>query len=143
MSKAYLASDWVGRTAERKVRITTEMLDQFIAVSGDSSAIHVSEQSANVRGFPNRVVHGMLLGALVSGLIGTQLPGDDGVLQQMQLSFRRPCYAGDEILIRLSVTDFFESIQTMLINIKITKEPNVVLATGQAQSGLVSHHESQ
>ncbi len=84
------AVDWIGRNAERRVRITSEMLDHFVTVSGDSSAIHVSEKAAKERGFPGRVAHGMLLRALVSGIIGTELPGDDGVLQQMQLSFRAP-----------------------------------------------------
>lgn len=130
------ATDWIGRKAERRIRITVEMLDQFVALSGDASEIHVSEQSASERGFTGRVAHGMLLGALLSGVIGTELPGNDGVMQQMQLSFRAPCSPGDEVAIQLSVVDFYESVQAMLINVKIVNAAGVLLATGQVQSGL-------
>lgn len=139
MSNGFQATDWIGRKAERRVRITGEMLDQFVALSGDGSAIHVSEQCARERGFSGRVAHGMLLGAFVSGVIGTQLPGDDGVLQQIQLSFREPCHPGDEIVIQLCVTEFHESVQTMLLQVKIVTLANVTLATGQAQTGLRPH----
>ncbi len=130
------SSHWIGRKAERRVKITAEMLDRFVALSGDSSAIHVSEEAAKQYGFPHRVAHGMLLGALVSGLIGTELPGDAGVMQQIQFSFRAPCHPGDEILIQLTVTEFYESVQTMQIKIKIVNSANVTLATGVVQSGL-------
>ncbi len=136
MTTNYVASDWVGRSAERLVRVTAEMLDHFVAVSGDSSEIHVSDESARDRGFPCRVAHGMLLGALVSGVIGTELPGNAGVLQQIQLSFRAACHPGDEIIIRLVVAEFIESVQTMMIKVKIAKADGTILSTGTVQSGL-------
>lgn len=136
MNSASEPVDWIGRWAERRIRITAEMLDQFTAISGDSSAIHVSDEAAKQRGFPGRVAHGMLLGALVSGIVGTELPGDDGVLQEMKLSFRTPCHPEDVITIRLTVTEFFESVQTMLIKVKILNTAGATVATGLVQSGL-------
>ena len=137
MSHSFDGAEWIGRKAERRVCITAEMLDQFVAFSGDSGAIHVSDEAARELGFPGgRLVHGMLLGALVSGLIGTELPGDDGYEQQMQLSFRAPCYPGDEVTISLTVVEFYESVQTLVLKVNIVNAAGVTLATGRIQSGL-------
>lgn len=136
MAESSEAADWIGKRAERRVHLTAEMIDQFAALSGDTSAIHMSEQAALERGFRGRVVHGMLLSALVSGIIGTELPGHDGVLQQVQMSFRAPCFPGDEVTIQVLVKEFYESVQTLVLQVKVLNAAGQVLATGQAQSGL-------
>ncbi|MBM3776036.1 MAG: acyl dehydratase, partial [Acidobacteria bacterium] len=75
-------SDWLGRTAEREIPVTADLIDRFVLLSGDNSAIHVDDAAARARGFRGRVAHGMLLGSLVSAVIGTELPGHIGVLQE-------------------------------------------------------------
>ncbi len=136
MSTPYGARDWLGRTAVRRVEISEAMLDAFVALSGDTSPIHVQSAAARARGFDSRVVHGMLLGSLVSAVLGTELPGADGVLQDVRLSFRRPCHPGDRVEILVTASEFFESVQTLVLDLKVTREDGMVLATGQARSGL-------
>jgi 3-hydroxybutyryl-CoA dehydratase len=136
MSTTYGSGDWVGRTAIRRVRISEEMLDAFVALSGDTSPIHVNLAAARARGYSGRVVHGMLLGSLVSAVLGTDLPGEIGVLQEVRLSFRNPCHPGDRVEILVAASEFFESVQTLVLEIKITRDDGTILATGQARSGL-------
>jgi acyl dehydratase len=136
MAATYRAEDWIGRTAARRVRITEEMVDQFVDLSGDRAANHVSDAAAQAEGFRGRVVHGMLLGALLSGVLGTELPGKPGVEQEAKLSFRNPCYPGDEIVIQVAVAEFFASVQTLVLKVTISRTDDVTLATGQIQFGL-------
>lgn len=132
----YRVEDWKGLKAERHVRISDKMLDQFASLSGDASPIHMSDLAAQGLSFKRRVVHGMLLGSLVSSVIGMQLPGERGVLEKIQLSFRSPCYVDDQIMIEVAVSDFSPAVQTLTLAIKITREDGAVLVTGGAQSGL-------
>jgi 3-hydroxybutyryl-CoA dehydratase len=129
--------DWIGRKATKTIRVTADMIDRFAALSGDTSPIHMSDAAAQNRKYAARVAHGMLLGSLVSSVLGTQLPGEEGVLQQVQLDFRKPCYPGDEITIHVEVTEFFESVQVAVLKVEIIRSDGVVLTTGQVQSGLV------
>lgn len=131
-----IAEDWIGRTATRRVRVTAELIDDFVRVSGDNSPIHVSAEAAEQRGLKERVAHGMLLGALVSGLVGTELPGAAGLLQAVQLSFRNPCHPGDEITIQVTVAEVFESVRTLVLKVRVERSDGLVLATGRLQSGL-------
>jgi 3-hydroxybutyryl-CoA dehydratase len=137
----YREADWIGRSAERRVRVSEALVDAFVDVSGDSSGIHVSDAAATARGFSGRVVHGLLLGALTSGVVGTQLPGDAGVLQEMKVAFRNPCYLDEDVCIRLDVTKFIESVQVLQMRLTITADDGRVLATGTVQSGLRAYNE--
>jgi 3-hydroxybutyryl-CoA dehydratase len=136
MSSTHRAEDWVGRIAVRNVRVSAEMVDRFASLSGDYSPIHMSDAAAQQRGFAARVVHGMLLASLVSEVIGMELPGEAGVIQDTQFAFRKPCHPGDEITIEVQVSEFFESVQTLVLKVKITSADGIVLMTGQVKSGL-------
>jgi len=129
-------SPWLGRSAERTVLITATLVDRFVELSGDSSPIHVSEEAAQARGFEGRVVHGMLLGALLSGLIGTTLPGEKGVLQNLQFGFSAPCRIGDEITISVWVVDHHESVNTLVLAFQVANQRGIVVAKGSIRSGL-------
>jgi acyl dehydratase len=130
------AEQWLGRRAERRLRITRELVEKFTELSGDISPIHVSDDAAQSKGFDSLVVHGMLLGSLLTQITGTQIPGADGFTQQVQLSFRNPCYVDDEIVISVVVAEFFESVQSLTLKVRIERVDGMLLATGEVQSAL-------
>jgi 3-hydroxybutyryl-CoA dehydratase len=124
------------RTVTRRVPITAELIDNFVRLSGDDSAIHVDDRAARERGFRGRVAHGMLLGSLVSALVGTELPGDAGVLQQVRLSFRNPCYVGDVVEIELRISEYVASVRVLILDVVVRNQHGVAVATGKIQSGV-------
>ena len=127
---------WPGRSATRTFRLTAGLVDAFVALSGDSSALHVSSDAARALGFEDRVVHGLLLASLISGLVGTELPGDRGVLQNVDLAFRNPCYVGDEVRAHVRVEDYIESVRTLILKVQVERQDGTVLVTGTLRSGL-------
>jgi len=130
-------AEWAGKSAQRTVVVTEELLDRFVEVSGDSSPIHVSPVAAQERGFAGRVGHGLLLGSLVSSVIGTQLPGKDGILQEVKLSFHNPCYLGDTIVIDVKVTEVHESVRALTCSVRVSNQSGLLLARGHFRSGLL------
>ncbi len=132
----YKERDWVGRKAERSVVITAELLDAFVSLSGDGNSLHVDDGYAQAQGFRGRVAHGLLVGALISGLVGMELPGRPGVLQGVQLSFHNPCYVGDRIQIAAEVIEFFESVQVAVLHVVVRNAVGISIATGKVQSGV-------
>ncbi|KAG5884347.1 hypothetical protein JTB14_024426 [Gonioctena quinquepunctata] len=79
--------------------ITKEDIDNFSKLSGDTNPIHSSE--CNEKPF----VHGAFLNSMVSGVIGTKLPGPGSVVVQQTLNFPNKCYVGETITIRVKVID--------------------------------------
>ena len=64
-----------GLTEEFTVTVTAEMMDAFCTLTGDVSPIHMDEDYAKGRGYPGRVVYGMLGASFFSTLAGVYLPG--------------------------------------------------------------------
>ena len=60
MNHYTLAEMTPGLTEEFTVTVTPEMMDAFRAITGDVSPIHIDADYARGRGFPGRVVYGML-----------------------------------------------------------------------------------
>jgi acyl dehydratase len=119
-------------TIEQTIRV--EDIDRFAELSGDMSAIHMSADAAASRGFRGRVAHGLLLGAWVSAVVGTRLPGDCGVLQTITFAFRAPVVPPDLLRITVTVTGKSEAVSQLKLSIKIERSDGVVAATGEARS---------
>ena len=131
-----------GRESSFVVEVTPEAVDRFVEFSGDDNPLHTSDDFATSRRFEGRVVHGAYLAALVSRLVGTELPGRDAVVQQMQITFRKPTYLGETVTVTGRVERKFEPLRAILVSVTIESaapagEPRVV-ATGKVQVGFTA-----
>ena len=93
----------VGQAVERVRVVTSADLEAFAAVSGDDNPLHLDETYAATTAFRGRVAHGMLLGAWISAVIGTELPGPGAIYVSQSLSFRRAVRIGDQVVTRVEV----------------------------------------
>lgn len=79
----------VGDRVSVKRRITLDDVKLFADLTKDYNPIHFDPEKG--------IVHGAFLNGLVSGVIGTVLPGFGTVVVQENLRFPKPCYAGAEV----------------------------------------------
>jgi 3-hydroxybutyryl-CoA dehydratase len=102
-------------------------IDQFTAVSGDLNPLHMDADYARENGFDGRVVHGFLLGARISGLIGMVLPGRRCLLLEQKLSFPHPVYVGDDVEFRAVVEDVHPDLSVMTLAVSAHKSDQKVM----------------
>lgn len=74
-----------------------DVVNQYAELSGDKNPIHVDDKYAKKSRFGARIAHGLFCQAMVSNLIGTQLPGNGAILTDERIEFKKPVYIGDEI----------------------------------------------
>ncbi len=98
---AYFEDLEVGQGAERIVTVREADLKAFAAVSGDTNPLHLDESYAAATVFKGRIAHGMLAGAYISALLGTELPGPGSVYVSQTLDFKRAIRPGDEVVVRV------------------------------------------
>ena len=72
-------------------------VEEFAKVSTDDNPIHLDKEYAASTVFGQRIVHGLLVSSLFSGLIGGKLPGHGSVYLGQTLSFKAPVYINEEI----------------------------------------------
>jgi len=76
----------------------------FAEISTDHNPVHLDEAYARETIFEGRIAHGMLTAALISAVIGEQLPGHGSVYLGQSLKFRAPVRPGDRVEATVSVT---------------------------------------
>ncbi len=85
----------IGQTATLSRKYTENDICKFAEVSGDCNPIHLDETAAKKSIFKNRVVHGVLVGGLISGVLGTVMPGPGTIYLEQVFKFLKPVYVND------------------------------------------------
>jgi len=87
----------VGDKASRSKTFTVEDVERFAEVSTDRNPIHLDEEYAAKTIFRQRIVHGMLVGSLFSGILGCDLPGEGTIYLGQPLSFKAPVPLNEQV----------------------------------------------
>ena len=85
----------VGDTVEFSKPLTEQDVRTFAAVSGDTNRLHLDEEYAGGTRFGRRIVHGTLVGSLISAALA-RLPGLTIYVSQT-LSFLAPVGIGEQV----------------------------------------------
>jgi 3-hydroxybutyryl-CoA dehydratase len=122
-SNSFLLKDiFVGQEVDHVWQVTAKQIDQFSLLSGDYNPLHVSAKYAVDNGYQDRVAHGFLFGAQLSGIIGMLLPGERCLLLEEQLAFPEPIYPKDTILINCTVKKIWEDLSLIELKVKAKKK---------------------
>ena len=125
-----------GRTEEFTVTVTAEMMDALCALTGDTSPIHIDEGYARERGYPGRVVYGMLGASFFSTLAGVYLPGEHCLLHGVECKFAKPVFIGDTLTVRGTVVRVSEIGNEAEIKAVITNQNGQRVTRGIIKAGL-------
>jgi len=94
----------IGQTASLGKTITEADILMYAAVSLDTNPVHMNEEAAQAAGWGGRVAHGMLSAGLISGVLGTQLPGPGTIYMRQSLRFAAPVKIGATVTATVEVT---------------------------------------
>ena len=133
----------IGREERIKIFIDESAVTSFAALSGDTAPLHTDEAFARSHGFSGRLVHGALLAAFVSRLVGMVMPGAYSILERMDLAFRLPCYAPCELEIAGRVRHISEAVSSVLLEITIQDGTGRVVATGKTWHRMLAWSPSE
>lgn len=138
MNHYRLADLTPGVTESFTVTITEEMMAQFYAITGDNSPIHMDADYAAGRGYPGRVVYGMLGASFLSTLAGVYLPGEHCLLHGVDLKFAKPIFIGDTLTVTGVVDEVNDTFREITIKASIVnqggkKVTRAVIRAGVAQ----------
>lgn len=106
----------------REVLISEKMVKDFVDLTGDANPIHLDAKAAQKKGFKDKVVHGMLLVALIGSLFPQDLLSKDlPIFRKLkELTFSSPVYVGQLVEITGEVVSFRGLKGVKRAEIKIT-----------------------
>jgi acyl dehydratase len=91
----------IGESFSATRTLSQREFDRFAALSGDDNPIHVDPGFSARTHFGRTVSHGMLLYAVLRGLLRERFP--DAVQMDQQLLFPNPAFAGEPLTVRLTI----------------------------------------
>ncbi len=87
----------IGDKAFISKTFSDEDVFRFANLSLDRNPLHLDEEFGLTSIFGHRIVHGMLVASLFSGLIGMELPGKGSIYLGQSLSFKNPVAIGEKV----------------------------------------------
>ena len=122
----------VGQTYDKKVTITSDMIERFAEATGDHNPLHLDEEFAKGTKFKTRVAHGMLQAGILSGILGTEFPGVGTIYLSQTLKFMKPVFIGDEVTFHLKVLELIEEKNRIRIETICENQKGEAVVTGEA-----------
>lgn len=124
----------VGERASFEHIVSEKDIDAFVRLSGDENPLHTDASYASKTQFKERIVHGMLLGAYISRLIGMYLPGRRALLMKETLEFKEGVRANSSLEISGTIVQKSESTKIVEIALSIsTRKKNVCSGTAHVR----------
>lgn len=123
----------IGDSAEICRRLTMEDIKLFAVVSGDVNPAHLDVDYAKDSMFHEIIAHGLWGGALISTVLGTQLPGPGTIYVSQSLHFKRPVHLGDQVTVRVTVTDKNADKKSVSLHCECLNQNNKIVIEGQAE----------
>lgn len=122
----------IGDKASIKRSYTEEDVKLFVMVSQDRNPIHSSEEYAKTTRFKSRIVPGLLTASMISGVLGTKLPGYGTIYMAQELRFLHPVYFGDEVECVVEVIEKIAAKRIIILDTKIKNQNNTIVVSGKA-----------
>ena len=123
----------IGDSAELTRSLRKQDIELFAILSGDVNPAHVDEDFAKSDIFHKVIAHGMWGGALISALLGTELPGPGTIYVDQSLHFRRPVGLGDNVVVRVTVRSKDAATKQVVLDCACLNQAGEILIEGEAR----------
>jgi phosphate acetyltransferase/phosphate butyryltransferase len=122
----------IGATASLTRTLSYQDIELFAIVSGDVNPAHVDAKFAKDDMFHKIIAHGMWGGALISTLLGTELPGPGTIYLNQSLQFLAPVGLGDIVIAIVKVIEK-KTKNHVILECTVTNQRDETVITGRAE----------
>lgn len=122
----------IGQSVSLRRTLSPEDIKVFAILSGDINPAHLDQDYASSTVFHGVVGHGMWSGALISALLGTQLPGPGTIYLNQNLNFKKPVRPGETIVVTVTVKEKRPPHPIVVMDCECTNSQGEVVVSGLA-----------
>ena len=137
MNRYTIDDIYVGMKESFNVSVTDDMMDSFLRITGDINPLHSDGEYARSKGYSDRVVFGMLTSSFLSTLAGVYLPGENSIIREVEVKFKRPVYVNEELTITGEVTEVRPEYGIFYVKVSMTGADGEKVLRGKMQIGVM------
>ncbi|NBI60441.1 dehydratase [Lachnospiraceae bacterium] len=127
----------VGMKESFSIVITESMAEKFFEITGDKNPLHSDPEFAGKKGFPDKIVYGMLTASFISTFGGEYLPGRNCLIQGLEVSFPKPVMIGDHLTVCGEIIKLYEELKCVVIKITIRNQRGEKVLRGKLKAGVL------
>ncbi|ANX14009.1 hypothetical protein ABE41_018510 [Fictibacillus arsenicus] len=106
------------------IEVTEQMVRKYGEVSGDFNPIHFEDRAAKEKGFPAKIIHGMLSMAITSNIVEPYLQKGYWV-KSYEMKFKAPVFVGETVTIEGTISALEKESVTIDIRVSSPTYPQV------------------
>src|SRR5215468_11166304 len=122
----------VGQKATRSLKLTSDHVKTFAALTGDYNPLHFDEAFAAKTKFKHLVVQGGLTTGLLHALVAMDMPGPGTVFLSQNWKFTAPVYLDDTITASAEVLSVHATKPVTQLAVRVTRQTGEVVLEGEA-----------
>jgi len=122
----------VGDTAQIVRRADDGDIASFVDAVGDYNPVHADREYAATTMFRQPIAPGIWTAGLISGVIGTRLPGPGAIYLSQELKFLKPVFFSDVITARVEVLEVLRERNRIRLKTVCTNQRGEEVLTGEA-----------
>jgi len=122
----------VGQKAQVTRKFSENDVGQFSELSLDFNPVHLDPEYAEKSMFGQRIVHGMLVSSLFSGLLGKHLPGEGTIYLGQDLKFKKPVYLDQEVTATVEVIEVRDDKPIITLATTCVNDEGEIVISGEA-----------
>jgi 3-hydroxybutyryl-CoA dehydratase len=122
----------LGDRESMTLTIGAENIEAFAKSTGDFNPLHMDQEYAESTQFGKRIAHGILLTGIVSGLLGTKLPGLGTVAREMTSKFSKPVFIGDTVTATIELVEKNEKLNMCTFKYSVVNQEGKTAVKGKA-----------
>jgi 3-hydroxybutyryl-CoA dehydratase len=122
----------VGDTAQIVRRVNHGDIAAFVEAVGDYNPVHADREYAATTMFKQPIAPGIWTAGLISGVIGTRLPGPGAIYLSQELKFLKPVLFDDVITARVEVVEVLRERNRIRLKTVCSNQRGEEVLTGEA-----------
>ena len=123
----------IGQSASMSRELTMDDIELFATVSGNTNPVHLDQKYAEKTHHQKIIAHGMWSGALISGVLGSKLPGSGTVYLGQDLNFQHTVGLGDVVTASVTVLEKHPESHMVVLDCICVNQSGETILTGIAK----------
>ena len=121
-----------GQSWQETTHITSNLVETFMSLTQDQAPVHTNQNHAMLMGYEKPIVHGLLVGAGYSKILGMFLPGSNTVIHKIILEMLRPVFINDFLIYKVTVSRIIPAVHSTLLELSAINQNNQLVNKGSA-----------
>lgn len=123
----------IGEKEETSKTISEVDVYSFAGISGDFNPVHINKIEAEKSIFRERIAHGLLVGSLISNVIGMKLPGFGTIYMEQNFKFLKPVYIDDTVTASVEIVEIINEKKNIIkLATRVTNQNGDLVIDGYA-----------